>query len=208
MQIRRIEVRDFRKLGHALVEDLADGLNVLVGDNEAGKSTLLAALRAGLFERHRVGGEVAQAMLPYHQSVRPQVSIDFELGGKAWQLRKAFCQRPEAELRGPGERTTGEAVEERLAELFGFKPPGKGRSKPEEHQGVYGLLWVEQGASHRALGVGAGRGAIASALEQEIGQVVGRRRRGGPLPARRRRRATVGVLGQARERPGRLQGLG
>ncbi len=173
MQIRRIEVRDFRKLGHALVENLQDGLNVVVGDNEAGKSTLLAALRAALFERHRVGGEVAQGMLPYNQSVRPEVSVDFELDGRAWQLRKAFCQRPEAELRGPGERTTGDAVEERLMELFGFRPPLKGRSKPEEHQGVYGLLWVEQGASHRALGVGASRGAIASALEQEVGQVVG-----------------------------------
>ncbi len=190
MRIRRVEVRDFRKLGHAVVEDLADGLNVLVGDNEAGKSTLLAALRAGLFERHRVGGEVAQAMLPYNQVVRPEVSVDFELDGHPWQLRKAFCQRPEAELRGPGERIVGEAVEERLAELFGFKPPGKGRSKPEEHQGVYGLLWVEQGASHRALGVGAGRGAIATALEQEVGQVVGGERGRALLAAAAERHAT------------------
>jgi hypothetical protein len=173
MRIRRIEVKDFRKLGHALVDDLQDGLNVIVGDNETGKSTLLAALRTGLFERHRVGGEVAAAMLPYGQSVRPEISVDFELEGQSWTLRKAFCQRPEAELKGPGERTTGDAVEERLAELFGFTPPGRGGSKPDEHQGVQGLLWVEQGRSHRALGVGGGRDAITSALEQEVGQVVG-----------------------------------
>ena len=56
MRLRRIEVRDFRKLRHTVVDDLGPGLNVLVGDNEAGKSTVLAALRAVFFERHRVGG--------------------------------------------------------------------------------------------------------------------------------------------------------
>jgi hypothetical protein len=86
---------------------------------------------------------------------------------------KAFCQRPEALLEGPGERITGDAVEERLAELLGFTPPGRGGSKPEEHQGAHGLLWVEQGAAHRSLGVGAGRESLAAALEAEVGQVLG-----------------------------------
>ncbi|MCX5512942.1 hypothetical protein C3941_02365 [Kaistia algarum] len=173
MKLRRIEVRDFRKLGHAVVGDLADGLNVVVGDNEAGKSTLLAALRAVLFERHRVGGSVAAGMQPYGQTVRPQVWLEFERGGVPWRLHKAFCQKPEAELEGGGGRWTGDAVEERLAEMFGFTPPGRGESKPGEHHGVFGLLWVEQGTSHQALGIGAGRDHIAAALEREVGQVTG-----------------------------------
>lgn len=173
MQLRRIEVRDFRKLRHVVVKDLQDGLNVVVGDNEAGKSTLLAALRAVLFERHRVGGEAAQRMLPFGEQVRPEVSLEFELDGRPWRLRKAFVQRPEAELEGPGERLSGDAVEDRLAELLGFTPPGRGGSRPEEHQGAHGLLWVEQGAAHRSLGVGAGREGIAAALESEVGQVLG-----------------------------------
>ena len=51
MRIRRIEVRDFRKLGHVVIDGLADGLNVIAGGNETGKSTLVAALRAALFDR-------------------------------------------------------------------------------------------------------------------------------------------------------------
>ncbi len=188
MRLRRVEVRSFRKIGHLVVDGLSDGLNVIVGDNEAGKSTLLAAMRAALFEKHRVRGEAAEAMLPYGQAVRPEVALEFELEGRPWRLRKAFCQRPEAELTGPGERLTGDAVEERLAEMFGFAPPGKGRSKPEEHQGVYGLLWVEQGASHRALGVGGGREAVAAALEAEVGQVVGGERGRALLAAAEERR--------------------
>lgn len=188
MKIRRIEVKDFRKLRHVVVDDLKDGLNVVVGDNEAGKSTLLAAMRACLFERHRVSGLAAANMQPYGQTVRPEIAIDFEIENRSWRLRKVFCQKPEAELSGPGERTTGDAVEDRLAELFGFSPPGKGQSKPEEHQGIHGLLWVEQGRSHQALGVGAGRRTVASALEAEVGQVLGGARGRNLLEAAERRR--------------------
>jgi energy-coupling factor transporter ATP-binding protein EcfA2 len=173
MQLRRLEIRDFRKLSHVVVDGLTDGLNVLVGDNEAGKSTLLAALRAVLFERHRVTGEVATAMLPHGQAVRPEISIVFDLKGVRWQLRKAFCQRPEAELIGPAVRLAGEAVEEKLADLFGFRPPGRGATKPDEHHGIYGLLWVEQGSAHKALSAVAARGSLAAALESEVGQVMG-----------------------------------
>jgi hypothetical protein len=112
-------------------------------------------------------------MQPYGQTVRPQVWLEFERAGVPWRLHKAFCQKPEAELEGGGGRWTGDAVEERLAEMFGFTPPGRGESKPGEHHGVFGLLWVEQGTSHQALGIGAGRDHIAAALEREVGQVTG-----------------------------------
>jgi hypothetical protein len=189
MRIRRIEVRNFRKLGHVVVEGLGEGLNVLVGDNEAGKSTLLEALRAGLFVRHRISGLYAEGLQPYGQSVRPEVAIDFELGDTRWSLRKAFCQKPEAELIGPGERLTGEAVEERLAGLLGFVPPGRGEPNPEEHHGIHGLLWVAQGTAHGAFKVGPHRDAIASALETEVGHVMGGERGRALLAAAEARRA-------------------
>ncbi|MGO4738373.1 AAA family ATPase [Bosea sp. 2KB_26] len=190
MFLRRLEIEDFRKLRSVVIGDLQDGLNVISGDNEAGKSTILAALRAAFFERHRVGGEAAQAMLPYNQNVRPQVKVDFELNGQAWSLRKAFCQKPEAELIGANERHIGDAADDRLAELFGFTPPGRGASKPQDHQGIFGLLWVEQGLSHQALGIGAGRDSLSSALESEVGQVIGGERGRALIAAAEARRST------------------
>ncbi|MDX7953085.1 AAA family ATPase, partial [Lichenihabitans sp. Uapishka_5] len=187
MLLRHIAIRDFRKIGRRDIGGLADGLNVLVGDNEAGKSTVLAALRAAFFERHRVSGAVADAMLPYGSAVRPTVTVDFEIDGRPWSLTKAFCQKPEASLEGAGERHTGDAVEERLANLLGFTPPGRGASNPREHHGAHGLLWVEQGLRAN-LGIGAGRDTIAGALEREIGEVTGGERGRALLQAATERR--------------------
>ncbi|HEY0229890.1 MAG TPA: AAA family ATPase, partial [Dokdonella sp.] len=187
MQIRRIAIQDFRKITRREIADLADGLNIVVGDNEAGKSTMLAALRAVFFERHRLGGRPAESMLPYGSAVRPTVAVDFELDGKPWSLVKSFVQRPEASLQGPGERHVGDAVEDRLAELFGFTPPGRGGSDPREHHGTHGLLWVEQGQRPN-LGVGAGRDTLAAALEREVGQVTGGERGRALLAAAEERR--------------------
>jgi predicted ATP-dependent endonuclease of OLD family len=63
MQIRRIEISAFRCFKSSIViEDIGDGVTLLVGDNEEGKSTVLAALQTVLFEKHSVGGTVADAI--------------------------------------------------------------------------------------------------------------------------------------------------
>ena len=173
MQISRIEIRNFRKLPHKLIEGLGPGLNVIVGDNEAGKSTVLAALRAALFERHRLTGEHARAMQPYGQALRPEVEVDFALRGEAYRLKKGFVQKPEALLIGRGRQWPNDEADEELARLLGFTPPGRGETKPEEHHGIFGLLWVEQGAAHRYPKIPGMQGHVSSALEQEIGEVTG-----------------------------------
>jgi DNA repair exonuclease SbcCD ATPase subunit len=173
MQISRIEIRNFRKLPHKQIEGLGPGLNVIVGDNEAGKSTVLAALRAALFERHRLTGEHARAMQPYGQALRPEVEVDFALRGEAYRLKKGFVQKPEALLIGRGQQWPNDEADEELARLLGFTQPGRGETKPEEHHGIFGLLWVEQGAAHRYPKIPGMQGHVSSALEQEIGEVTG-----------------------------------
>ena len=112
-------------------------------------------------------------MQPFGSQVRPEIGIDFEINGKAYALRKAFCHNPEAELTGPGETASGDAVEERLQALLGFEPPGKGAAKPE-HRGTWGLFWVEQGTAFARPQLGpTGRETLVSALESEVGQVLG-----------------------------------
>jgi DNA repair exonuclease SbcCD ATPase subunit len=174
MRICSIRIRDFRKLtGPVCIDRIGDGITVISGDNEEGKSTVLEAIRSVLFTRHRILGDAAERMQPFGQSVRPEISLDFEIGGKRYALRKAFCRRAEAELTWTGGRATGDAAEDKLQELLRFVPPGKGAAKAE-HQGIWGLFWVAQGTSFKALRMSDGsRQTLTSALEGEVGQVLG-----------------------------------
>ena len=58
MQIQRIAVENFRKLRDPVeIGGLQPGLNVIVGDNEEGKSTLLKAVQAAFFDKHSITGQ-------------------------------------------------------------------------------------------------------------------------------------------------------
>ena len=84
MKLRALELDQFRKFDRPVrIRGLADGLNLIVGPNEMGKSTLLAALRAALFERHRSSAKVVQSFQPSRHQTAPQVALDFEIGGAA-----------------------------------------------------------------------------------------------------------------------------
>jgi len=174
VKLSRVQVTDFRKLTRVVIEDLAPGLNVVVGDNEAGKSTLLAAMRAALFERHRVTGQIVDEMLPYGRQVRPTVEIDFSMGGADYRLLKAFASRPEARLIGAGgTEWTGDEADETLSRILRFTRPGRGESKPDQHHGAFGMLWVSQGTAHHTPSIGAVREQVAGAIEREVGAVAG-----------------------------------
>ena len=84
MRIRSIFVRNFRKLTEPLhITGLGDGMTVIAGDNEDGKSTLLAALRAALFLKHKITGAAVEELVPYGSKVRPELRLELEFAGDA-----------------------------------------------------------------------------------------------------------------------------
>ena len=174
MLFRCISVRNFRKLvSPAVIEGLGAGVTIIAGDNEEGKSTLLLAIRTGLFERHNLGGRAAEAMQPFGSTVRPQIGLDFEIDGKRYSITKGFVHRPYALLTTPDGKFEGPAAEERLAELLTFRVPLRGESRPED-RGILGLFWLEQGRVLEGVECGElGRSTLRSSLEQEVGDVLG-----------------------------------
>ena len=174
MIISRIEVRNFRKLvGPFVIDTMVPGLNVIVGDNEEGKSTLLQAIRSGFFDKHNMTGERAESFQPYNSALRPELRISFELNGAPYTLFKAFCQRAEVELVTPDGRLAGSAAEEELEKLLRFTRPKRARKESDhEHEGVFGMFWVEQGKSFVGVDTNEdGRASIVQALQKEVGDV-------------------------------------
>jgi hypothetical protein len=171
---RRITVRSFRKLvSPVVINGLGPGVTIIAGDNEEGKSTLLLAIRAGLFERHNLGGKAVEAMQPFGSSVRPEIQLDFDIDGESFSITKGFAHRPSACFSTPRGVFEGPVAEEQLAELLTFRVPQRGESRLDD-RGILGLFWLEQGHVADGLGFGEiGRSTLRSSLEQEVGDVLG-----------------------------------
>lgn len=173
MHIQRIAVKNFRKLHDLEVENLEEGLTVIVGDNEEGKSTMLKALQAAFFERHNISGKTAKEMLPFGSKVRPEIEVDFEANGVSYRLKKTFKPTPSALLESRFQKWQDDAAEDKLREILGFTPPKRGAAK-NEHRGLSGLLWVEQGRAFDPLEFNPDtRSSILEAIEGEVRQVTG-----------------------------------
>lgn len=174
MQLRRIRVSNFRKLIDPVeIAELPPGLAIIGGANEEGKSTLLEAIRAVLFEKHGLTGEAARAMQPLGAAVAPELELDFTVDGTEYHLWKRFVSNAAAKLRGAGRIWENDAAEDKLEGLLGFARPGRGPSKIEHH-GLWGLLWVSQGAAFEEVRPNAtARESLAGVLNSEVGEVLG-----------------------------------
>jgi DNA repair exonuclease SbcCD ATPase subunit len=171
LQLTRLRVEQLRRFRQPFeLAGLTPGLNILAGPNEAGKSTLVRAIRAAFFERHR--SNAAEHLRPHGDSAAaPTIELDFLLDGQAGQLRKTFLARKRCELQWAGQRHEGAEAEDWLAQRFGFSYALKGESKPQ-NWGIPGLLWVEQGEGQR-LDVDPARDYLHDALAGQAGAAGG-----------------------------------
>lgn len=173
MKLERVRIDQFQQFRSPLeITDLAPGLNLFTGPNESGKSTLVRAIRAAFFERHRTTS-VAHLQPWGDSSAGPEVLLEFDWQGSRWTLNKRFLKSRRCDLQGGGETYSGDEADDRLAELLGYEFPGRGASKAE-HWGIPGLLWVEQGALQDTRDpVGYAGEHLQSALSQSLGDALG-----------------------------------
>ncbi|ALC55787.1 hypothetical protein AMS56_02590 [Burkholderia pseudomallei] len=169
MKLSRLRIEQLRKFRQpAEIADLADGINLFVGPNEAGKSTIAAAIRAAFFERHRSSS--VEHLRPWGDgAASPSIEIEFAVGSRPARLRKSFLQRKRCELEIDGQRLEGAQAEDHLSDLLGFGFAGRGSSGPE-HWGIPGLLWIEQGAAQE---IDAPVAHAAEHLQRALGASLG-----------------------------------
>ncbi|MGB8028050.1 MAG: AAA family ATPase [Terracidiphilus sp.] len=183
MKLRSVAVNQFKKFSSPVrLAGIGDGLNVVIGPNEMGKSTLLDALRAALFEKHNSKAQPIVALQNDRNEAGPVVELAFELGDGLYRITKRFIKKPYARLSCPdGRILEGDAAEDTLRGLLGFDEPGKTGAKAET-LGMWNVLWVQQGQSFGQFEIpSTARSSLHSALEAEVGTVLGGRR-GRALP--------------------------
>ncbi|MCG8428203.1 MAG: AAA family ATPase, partial [Chromatiales bacterium] len=175
MRLQRVELHNFRQFDQTLLIEHFDAqFNLICGDNEAGKSTLLLAIQAALFERYDRGA--GERLRPYQASVSPEIKLDFSLADKTYQLHKVFSKRSDklAQLNcSDGQRWEGPAAEDQLQQLLGFSRPTRGETKPEL-QGIPGLLWVTQTTAFQPIRqTNDTQSRLQTTLDQEIDELLG-----------------------------------
>ena len=183
MRLRSLAVNQFKKFTRPTrLDGIGDGLNLVVGPNEIGKSTLLDALRAVLFEKYNSRAQPIVVLQNDRNQAAPVVELAFDLDDGLYCITKRFIKKPYARLSCPDGRTLeGDAAEDTLRRLLGFDEPGNRGAKPET-LGMWNVLWVQQGGSFGALDLpDSARSSLHSALESEVGKVLGGRR-GRALP--------------------------
>lgn len=183
MKLRSLALNQFKKFTSPLqLKGIGDGLNVVVGPNEMGKSTLLDALRAVLFEKYNSRAQPIKALQNDRNRAGPVVELSFELDDGGYRIIKRFIKKPYARLYCPDGRIfEGDTAEDNLRNLLDFTKPGQGGAKPET-LGMWNVLWVRQGQSFTVLDLSeSARSNLHVALESEVGTVLGGRR-GRDLP--------------------------
>lgn len=172
MKIRSIELTNFCKfVGTVRVDSIGDNVNVLVGRNELGKSTLLKAINGAIFEKARSTAAHVKAFRHFVNGTVPEVKLTFDIDGKSWTIHKRFAgQAGKASLTcSDGRLFEDDAAEAELQRLLGFAG-----SRSGGEPGIWGTLWVQQGQSFGDAALDEqGQRTMQGCLEAQVGLVTG-----------------------------------
>src|ERR1017187_86534 len=181
MKIRSIQLTNFRKfVGTVGVHGINEGVNLLVGQSELGKSTLLEAINGVIFEKAKSQTEHVRNFRHFVNGTVPEVELTFDLDGTRWTILKRFAgPSGKAVLTNSDHRRfEDEAAELELQRLLQFASR-RGGGEP----GIWGTLWVRQGSSFGDPKLDdAGRRTLQGCIEAQVGVVTGGER-GRRIPA-------------------------
>ncbi len=130
------------------VGEFGDGINLLIGANESGKSTIVEAVARALFDRHGTSGRGIGNLQPWGTNLRPKISLELEVDDRRYQLEKRFVGGQESELSewdGSGYQRflTDDGADDFVRELMLGTAAGRGATKPEQW-GLARTMWCLQ----------------------------------------------------------------
>lgn len=167
MRIRRLRLVNFKRFAdHEIV--LEPGLNLIVGPNEAGKSSIAEALSTVLFADPTSRSDSVRSLERWGGTGGMRLELDFEQGDDSYRLTKDFGSG-QSEL---ARRTEGDVIAERseidqvIAGLVGFDT----REAFESIASVY----QDDLASFEGRGGEARRGALVPLIERKMTSSSGR----------------------------------
>jgi len=146
--IEKITIKNWRGYREPHTFRFKEGVNLLAGRNEAGKSTLFETLTRVLFDRHNSKSEDIRAIQPIGSSLGPEARVQFKANGRRYLAVKRFLQDARSELyaeRGGSFELDheGDEADARLREILRGEAAARTAARPE-HRGLAQALWYLQ----------------------------------------------------------------
>lgn len=148
MNVRTIHLENWKKFSEPKEIILTEGLNVLYGPNESGKSTLIDSIITTFFSKHTSTSGRIKSLKPLGTSLQPRSKITFSKNGETYRISKGFREKMSLleKLDGDSWRkiAEGDLADKQILELVGGQLSPRGDTKPE----LWGLgqtLWMVQG---------------------------------------------------------------
>lgn len=147
MIVQSIRLENWKKFVDPVEIELKEGLNVLYGLNESGKTTILDSIITTFYSKHTSGSQKIKSIKPWGTSLQPRASITFWKNGQEYRINKSFQERKSVLERmnpdGWQRIAEGDHADQELIELVGGQLSSR-ETKPE----LWGLgqtLWMIQG---------------------------------------------------------------
>ncbi len=191
MKITSLNLRNFRRFRQGRLE-LGEGINVVKGPNEAGKSTLMQAVLAALFWKADSGRREVRESVTWGESDGFLLELEGEAGGRDFRLVKDFAARSAHLVWGDLETRDHARIEEAVREWLGLGSEAAYRSTAAIRQDEVAAIAAgrdELGRALHAAMTGSDGGAAApdalGELQRELAELLrgirGTARNPGPL---------------------------
>ena len=121
MRLRRLRLTDYRGIEKSEVHFSPDGLTVVEGPNEAGKTSLSEAIRILFDYLDSSRNSDVKAIKPVNRDVGPAIELEAESGPYIFTYFKRFHRKPETTLQVTSpklENFTGREAHERAEEIL------------------------------------------------------------------------------------------
>jgi len=164
MRIHRVKLLNFRGVREAEIEFPAEGVTIIEGDNEVGKTSVSEAVDLVLSERDDSSKRQVRAVRPVGRDVGAEVEIELSTGPYRFSLRKRWHRQRETVL---------QVFEPKKFQLTGREAHDKAREILEEtlDSALWEALHLRQGAElHQAAFAG---GSLGRALDITSGSATG-----------------------------------
>ena len=148
MKLETICLENWKKFTEPREIQLQEGLNILHGANESGKTTLMDSLITTFYSKHTSSSARIKSLKPWGTSLQPRSSITFTVNREKYRISKGFQEKLSILEKMDGKHwkkiAEGDRADKELIQLVGGALPGRGDTRPEQW-GLGQTLWMVQG---------------------------------------------------------------